>query len=718
MKEKGLFITLVLGLGLTMALLWSMGSEGVPAAASPAPESAGDWDGLRVGTPLILLDDGTYRMWYVGKGLTFYGSGNSVGYAESTDGWSWVKYASNPVLEPGEPGEWDSAYRGRVAVLEDGGLYKMWYSGGPSSGPWQTGYATSADGLDWEIYAGNPVLPAGPPGSWDEMESEGPTVIKDGATYKMWYHGCNADYSVCSIGYATSPDGVTWTKYAGNPVLEATPGQWDESGLAWPRVIKNVAVYEMWYRSDGKIGWATSPDGMAWTKDPGNPVLSEGWDGGGVGPSFVLLDGGTYKMWTSSGVDETSGIGYLESTDGIVWTQPVSNPVMVKGDAGVIINPRYNSDQVRALTLANTSITITVSDSEGVKATISGVTDGGGNYSSWDSGDEWDPERPEILPGDTVSATTPSYSTIIETVGEVKPQAWVDTDLLEGTIHAPWFGPGSLSVLCWTYDPDLTLLDSDVPADGGSFECDFSNLVDITGKTGGQAGYVEPDGDMVSVEWVAPRMEVYYGTLDGVGGSYAPGHTIWITVTNPAGDIKATVTVTSTANGAGVWYEGNGFCPTWINWQENGDWGDWSPAEPDIQAGDWALFQSDDGYQNQVRTGMIYGTVDVEADSVTGSIFASWLTETLEVWCYPEGFDGPPLWRQSSAEPDGSVPYFCEWHDPTGGQGAWDIQPDDQVVVSYLEPDGDIVYRTMLASEGARTRVYLPVVLREFGQTP
>ena len=148
-------------------------------------------------------------MWYQGMGLSFVGWGFALGYAESPDGETWQKYAGNPVLEPGESGEWDSAYRGQVALIEDGGLYKMWFSGAGTSGPWQTGYATSTDGLDWEIYSGNPVLEVGAPGSWDEQEANGPTVLKDGAVYKMWYHGCNLDYSECSIGYATWATGST-----------------------------------------------------------------------------------------------------------------------------------------------------------------------------------------------------------------------------------------------------------------------------------------------------------------------------------------------------------------------------------------------------------------------------------------------------------------------------------------------------------------------------
>jgi hypothetical protein len=523
----------------------------------------------------------------------------------------------------------------------------------------------------------------------------------------MWYHGCNADYSVCSIGHATSPDGIHWTKDAGNPVLEATSGAWDEGGLYWPRVVKNGALYEMWYRSGSQLGRATSPDGVDWTKYVGNPVLSDGWDGRGVSVPSILLEGANYRMWTSSGAGATQGIGIFESSDGITWTQPVSNPVLVPGETGMIIHAQQNGDQIRARTVANTPITITVSDSEGVKATISGVTDGGGDYSSWDHAEDWIPAAPQILPGDTVSATTPSSTAIIETVGEVRAQAHIDTDVVEGTIHAPWFAPGSLSVACELYGGVYSYLDQDVPADSGSFQCGFSGLVDIEGGMGGQVGYLEPGGNWVSVEWGASYMEVFYGTRNGVGVSFPPpGHTFWITVTNPEGSVKASTVATSEVDG-GWW--GPGFRPTWM---DEGACCDWSPAEPDIQPGDRVTYRSHDGYEKTVRVGEIYGLVDVEADSVTGPIYADWFTETLEVGCSPRT-RWPAMYQQSSAEPDGSVRYFCAWQNPTGGQEPWDIQPDDEVMVHYVELDGDKVYRTMLASKGALPpRIYLPVAVR------
>ncbi len=291
----------------------------------------GDWDADSIAFPRVIFDGSQYRMWYNGQNLTYPGWGWTLGLAESPDGLDWTKHDDNPVLAPGAEGEWDSAYRGQVAMMEEDGVYKTWYSGS-DGGPWQTGYATSPDGIDWDIHAGNPVLNVGGGGSWDEMEADAPTVIKDEGTYKMWYHGCDSGYTTCSIGYATSTNGVDWNKHPDNPVLTVSAGEWDENNVLWPSVVKNGGIYEMWYSGGGgRIGLATSADGVNWDKHEGNPVLTEGWDGQGAYAHTVILESETYKMWLRSGTGESVGIGYAESTDGIVWIMSGSNPVLTPG---------------------------------------------------------------------------------------------------------------------------------------------------------------------------------------------------------------------------------------------------------------------------------------------------------------------------------------------------------------------------------------------------
>lgn len=299
---------------------------------SGSPMTPGDWDWEAVAFPRVIsdTDTGQYWMWYNGQNLAYGGWGWTLGLATSPDGLNWTKDSSSPVLKPGDEGAWDSAYLGQVSVLKEDGLYKMWYSGS-DGGVWQTGYATSTNGIDWSIYGGNPVLAVGAPGSWDEQEADGIVVIKDGSLYKMWYHGCDAGYTACSIGYATSTNGLDWAKYAGNPVLTGSPGEWDEGGTLWPSVVKDGGTYRMWYYGGGQIGLATSLNGVNWTKHAGNPILTVGWDGGGAWAQTVLLEGGTYKMWLRSGLDASTGIGYAESTDGIAWTMSISNPLLTPG---------------------------------------------------------------------------------------------------------------------------------------------------------------------------------------------------------------------------------------------------------------------------------------------------------------------------------------------------------------------------------------------------
>ena len=78
----------------------------------------------------------------------------------------WFKYTGNPVLEKWEPGEFDAEDVSQQCVFWDGTKYQMWFAG--NDGSYSTiGYATSTDGILWEKYAGNPVLERGASEEWD-----------------------------------------------------------------------------------------------------------------------------------------------------------------------------------------------------------------------------------------------------------------------------------------------------------------------------------------------------------------------------------------------------------------------------------------------------------------------------------------------------------------------------------------------------------------------
>ncbi|MGD8968539.1 MAG: hypothetical protein PVI07_13600, partial [Anaerolineae bacterium] len=297
----------------------------------------GDWDGNAIYAPAVITDAGVLRMWYTGADE--FGTGR-IGHAESADGVNWTRLITNPVLEIGAPGDWDEEGVGQPSVIKQGGLYQMWFFGGNDDGVKQVGYATSTNGIDWTKHPGNPVLTVGGEGAWDETEVGGPRVLFDGATYHLWYHGYSG--SCCdSIGYATSPDGINWTKHSGNPVFgRGDPGEWDDSFILATAVLSDGGQLHMWYSTswvdNAGIGYVTSTNGISWTRFLTGPVLPVGspgeWDENYVSWPAVIRDGGAYRMWYR-GHDDGWWVqfGYATSPDGIVWTRSVSNPVFSPG---------------------------------------------------------------------------------------------------------------------------------------------------------------------------------------------------------------------------------------------------------------------------------------------------------------------------------------------------------------------------------------------------
>ncbi len=189
-------------------------------------------------------------------------------------------------------------------------------------------------GQHWTKYAGNPVFTKGV-NSWDDGIVLGHSVIKSGATYRMWYSGGHSIQNLGSIGYATSTDGIQWTRYSGNPVLTGTPASWEQGSVGIPSVLQDGNTLHMWYLGGqnpdgGTIGYATSKDGIHWKKHP-SPVFQPAagsWYVGGIFPGTVIKEKGIFKMWFSgsdvsvsqSGPNSKTGIGLATSPDGINWT--------------------------------------------------------------------------------------------------------------------------------------------------------------------------------------------------------------------------------------------------------------------------------------------------------------------------------------------------------------------------------------------------------------
>jgi len=273
--------------------------------------TSGEWDCCNLIFPVVIKDGDTLRMWYTGlNGMlispsTIWG----FGYAWSLDGISWNRDEGNPIPEIASG-----------PVMKDGDTLKTWFTDGEQN----LFYATSLNGKKWEKHAGS-GLALGPAGDWDDGGGFwGPnTVIKEDNLYKMWYVGStgNLPYAIHQIGYATSTDGLHWEKYDdptttdppfshSDPVLKVgETGEWDEMRAAIAFILPKDNGYEMWYSgmktnlAEGQwIGYATSEDGINWTKDANNPIISScpQWGKFGYLTGAVLKFNGYYHMWYSS----------------------------------------------------------------------------------------------------------------------------------------------------------------------------------------------------------------------------------------------------------------------------------------------------------------------------------------------------------------------------------------------------------------------------------
>lgn len=312
------------------------------------------WSGLATADATVLQDGDTLKMWYAGSG--WLSSTDDcphlrIGYAWSLDGVSWHEYSGNPVLDISpDPAAFDHDGVETPMVVKDVNApaaerYKLWYAGRKTrcepGNDHRFGYAFSHDGITWTKHPGNPVLGPGTDAEWYNTFISSPSVLLEDGTYKMWFtapdlivNGQSTD-GKGNIGYATSTDGVRWSVHPEPVLIAGDQNNWDAASIAEPSVVKVGDTYHMFYSALNtwavehfQVGYATSADGIEWTKSVRNPVLVIGddsqWDSYWASHPAVIFDeaAGKFRMWyTGRDVADITtftgyhwDIGYAESS--------------------------------------------------------------------------------------------------------------------------------------------------------------------------------------------------------------------------------------------------------------------------------------------------------------------------------------------------------------------------------------------------------------------
>lgn len=102
----------------------------------------------------------------------------------------WRQLVDGPVLKPELP--WERNCIEAASVMKRDDMLWMFYAGGYNNEPQQIGVASSTDGIHWKRVSNQPLVPNGPPGSWNSSESGHPGVFvdADGVTH-LFYQGNN-----------------------------------------------------------------------------------------------------------------------------------------------------------------------------------------------------------------------------------------------------------------------------------------------------------------------------------------------------------------------------------------------------------------------------------------------------------------------------------------------------------------------------------------------
>jgi predicted GH43/DUF377 family glycosyl hydrolase len=285
------------------------------------------WEHSAVFDPCVVQQsDGSLAMWYSTRGSLPGGIALAIDSTGTGD--HWQRYGSGPLLTPDPPESVPAGVVSRPSVVAIPGGWRIWYSTqgpvGPAGAAW-IGTAFSREGHYWEKH-GSPVLVAHD--AWEKQAVQCPNVRYDAASgqFQMWYCGGDS-YEPDAVGFATSSDGITWQRHAGNPIFRPTTG-WEDYKVGSFQVHRvgdwYYAFYNAFQRTPfvSRVGMARSRDGVTgWERHSANPILSPGapgtWDARMIYKPTALWDAARarWDVWFNASMilNEHERIGHAWS---------------------------------------------------------------------------------------------------------------------------------------------------------------------------------------------------------------------------------------------------------------------------------------------------------------------------------------------------------------------------------------------------------------------
>lgn len=187
-----------------------------------------------------------YGGWTLGVTVPYY---FSIGLATSTGARAFRRSSEAPILSRDGA---DPFLNGAPSILIENGTWRMWYASGTGwiSRDGQTvpamhiKYAESRDGIHWGREGAVCVEADGR----EEYALVRPCVLRRDGLYRMWY-SCRGDRY--RIGYAESRDGYSWDRKDDEAGIGVSADGWDSDMVEYAHVFDHEGRLCMLYNGNG-----------------------------------------------------------------------------------------------------------------------------------------------------------------------------------------------------------------------------------------------------------------------------------------------------------------------------------------------------------------------------------------------------------------------------------------------------------------------------------